>query len=183
MNKFEMFSLRNGGNLIIALTDPEGDGSNTRVLFVLFVLILLIVFLLIGLFLSIRSCIAYDKKVRQHIYRLVNSQISVTPDDFLKLREQYKLPDGEGVYVIHNTTRDLYYVGQSIHVINRLSQHFCGRGNGDVYADYVYQNEFRIFIIPLVKSGYSTLNALEKDTIAAYHAYDKGYNRTRGNKN
>ena len=82
MNKFEMFSLRNGGNLIIALTDPEGDGSNTRVLFVLFVLILLIVFLLIGLFLSIRSCIAYDKKVRQHIYRLVNSQISVTPDDF-----------------------------------------------------------------------------------------------------
>lgn len=111
MNKFEMFSLRNGGNLIIALTDPEGDGSNTRVLFVL---ILLIVFLLIGLFLSIRSCIAYDKKVRQHIYRLVNSQISVTPDDFLKLREQYKLPDGEGVYVIHNTTRDLYYVGQSI---------------------------------------------------------------------
>ena len=67
MNKFEMFSLRNGGNLIIALTDPEGDGSNTRVLFVLFVLILLIVFLLIGLFLSIRSCIAYDKKVRQHM--------------------------------------------------------------------------------------------------------------------
>lgn len=36
--------------------------------------------------------------------------------------------------------------------------------------------------IPLIKSGYTSLNSLERDTIAAYNAYYKGYNGTRGNR-
>ena len=51
-----------------------------------------------------------------------------------------------------------------------------------MYADYKYGDEFEITLIPLKESGYSSLNAMEKDTIDMYDAYTKGYNRTRGNE-
>ena len=66
--------------------------------------------------------------------------------------------------------------------MNRVNAHFTGHGNGDVYADWKYGDEFTIRIIRLEDSGYSSLNALERDTIASYSAYYKGYNKTRGNR-
>ena len=36
--------------------------------------------------------------------------------------------------------------------------------------------------IELASSGYSSIDKLEKDTIAAYNALSKGYNKTRGNR-
>ena len=88
----------------------------------------------------------------------------------------------QGVYIIYNITKDMYYVGQSKHVMARVNSHLTGHGNGDVYADYKYGDEFEITLIPLKESGYSSLNAMEKDTIDMYDAYTKGYNRTRGNE-
>ena len=61
-------------------------------------------------------------------------------------------------------------------------QPFNREGNGDVYADYKYGDEFSIRIIPFQGSGYDSINALEKDTISTYNAFAKGYNKTRGNK-
>ena len=52
----------------------------------------------------------------------------------------------------------------------------------DIYADYKYGDEFTIRLIALKGSGFKTLNELERNAIAAYRAYDKGYNKTRGNK-
>ena len=63
-----------------------------------------------------------------------------------------------------------------------MNMHFTGKGNGDVYADYKYGDEFTIKIIGLKHSGYRSLNALERDTIATFNAYAKGYNKTKGNK-
>lgn len=36
-------------------------------------------------------------------------------------------------------------------------------------------------MIALDKSGYDSLNALERDIINKYDAFSKGYNKTRGN--
>ena len=52
-----------------------------------------------------------------------------------------------------------------------------------MYADYKYGDDFELNVVSLRESGYDSLDALERDTIAAYDAYGRGYNRTRGNRN
>lgn len=90
--------------------------------------------------------------------------------------------DFMGCYVICNTTKHKFYVGQGTSVPKRVMQHFTGHGNADVYADYsVSHDEFLIFFQDVMLSPYFRLNDQERSLIAQYHAYDKGYNRTRGN--
>ena len=101
--------------------------------------------------------------------------------EFLAVYNALRQSDFTGVYVLHNLTKDMYYVGQSIKVIDRVGQHFTGHGNGDVYADFKYGDEFEVSTVSLVDSGYGSLNDLERDTIAAYDAYNNGYNKTAGN--
>ena len=76
----------------------------------------------------------------------------------------------------------MHYVGQGQQVFRRVNSHFTGRGNGDVYADYKYGDEFTIRMIALSESGFLTLNALECHAIDVYGAYSHGYNKTRGNR-
>lgn len=107
-----------------------------------------------------------------------------SPREFLSARDALlRNGDFTGIYVIHNTTKDMHYVGQSVRVVGRVTQHFTGHGNGDVYADYKYGDDFTINVVSLYESGYESLDALERDAIRAYAAYDCGYNRTRGNGN
>lgn len=87
-----------------------------------------------------------------------------------------------GVYILHNKTKNMYYVGQGKNVLDRVNCHFNGKGNGDVYADYKYGDIFTIRMIGLENSGYDTLNELERNTIMTYDAYRNGYNKTRGNR-
>ena len=86
------------------------------------------------------------------------------------------------MYILLNKTKNMYYVGQAIKIYDRVNQHFTGHGNGDVYADWKYGDEFTIKLIPLKRSGFKTLNELERNTISAYNAFSKGYNKTRGNR-
>lgn len=123
---------------------------------------------------------------RDRIRSLFAEQIPISPKEFMGLR---KRNDGKlnpalhvpGVYVLHNESKDLYYVGQGKSVGKRVFSHFNGSGNGDVYADYKYDDDFTIRLLALADSGYDTLDELERYTIAAYSAHSKGYNRTRGN--
>ena len=101
--------------------------------------------------------------------------------DFLAHRGALRQDDFTGVYVLHNKTKGMYYVGQSVRVIDRVGQHLTGHGNGDVYADFKYGDEFEVSTVSLAESGYGSLNDLERDTIAAHDAYNSGYNRTPGN--
>lgn len=117
---------------------------------------------------------AYDK-----IRGLAGGRLSAS--DFLSHRDALRQSDFTGVYVLHNKTKGMHYVGQSIKVIDRVGQHFTGYGNGDVYADFKYGDEFEISTVSLADSGYGSLNDLERETIAAYDSYEKGYNRTAGN--
>lgn len=72
----------------------------------------------------------------------------------------------------------MYYVGQSITVLHRAAHHFQGRGNGDVYADYKYGDNFEILIKTCISED---LDDLESFLIKKYDAYDKGYNKNLGN--
>lgn len=87
-----------------------------------------------------------------------------------------------GVYILHNESKDKYYIGQSKTVLNRVNNHFTGKGNGDVYVDYRNGDQFKIQLIPLENSGFDDLNSLERHFIKRYNAYGRGYNRTRGNR-
>lgn len=132
-----------------------------------------------------------EKKKKELIKRLASNSIELPVSEFINLRKNpsrsytryssNKVEDFTGVYIIFNKTKNMYYVGQAKKVIQRVNNHFAGRGNGDVYADFKYGDDFTIRTIALNSSGYTSLDRLEKDTIAAYNAYSEGYNRNRGN--
>lgn len=128
-----------------------------------------------------------DYLAKRHIRNQINKRVrgasgkSLTPEYFLDHRSTLRKDDFTGVYILHNITEDLYYVGQGVRVYERLTQHFMGHGNADVYADWKFGDSFEIKVIPLVGSGYQSLNDLERDAIESYEAYEKGYNSTHGN--
>ena len=130
-------------------------------------------------------------KVRRRIKDIAENFSETTPEELMKTRgitynrrrisfaNQYALI---GVYILYNTSKKKYYVGQSVNVFRRIRSHFTGNGNLGVYLDYIAGDKFSIRVIPLSQSGYISLNSLERDTITAYNAYYKGYNKTRGNR-
>ena len=123
-----------------------------------------------------------QNEYRLRLSRILNNAEEMTVPAYLNLRRNHpKDIDIPGVYVLHNHTKNMYYVGQSGSLKNRVFKHFTGGGNGDVYADYKYGNTFTIQLIPITSSGYTDLNKLEKDMITRFNAYDGGYNKNRGN--
>lgn len=131
-------------------------------------------------------------KIDAQIEGLANNSIEMTPSEFMEMRsysfgsrgsKSYALTQNfPGVYKLFNRSKNMYYVGQGKQVLNRVNSHFTGKGNGDVYADYKYGDEFTIKMIALDGSGFQTLNELERNTILHYNAFSNGYNKTRGNR-
>lgn len=148
-------------------------------------IIICIVFFIIWL------CDGNKSGIDEKIEKLANNTLEMTPEEFLEMRKAsfnkhnssyVSKKNFAGVYILFNQTKGMYYVGQGQKVFDRVNSHFAGRGNGDVYADYKYGDKFTIRMISLENSGFSTLNELERNTIAKYNSYYKGYNKTRGNK-
>ena len=123
----------------------------------------------------------YQGRVSDNFDNFMNGTKSLTPDEFFEVKGTQS-GDVVGVYVIHNDTNGMYYVGQAKRLFFRVNQHFTGHGNGDVYADYKHGDHFSIQLMKLSDSGYSDLDKLERDLIEKYDAYNSGYNRTVGNK-
>lgn len=121
---------------------------------------------------------AYEE-AQSHLLELGNEALPA--NEFLTTAKNGQ--DFTGCYILHNATKDIYYVGQAVSVLQRVAQHLTGHGNGDVYADYKYGDIFTVKAVKLSQSGYDSLNELERDLIAAYDAYENGYNRTHGNRN
>lgn len=129
---------------------------------------------------------------RQELYEriasLADNHAPMRAEDFLIMRDRLVVSktlsstEFTGVYILHNLTKEKYYVGQSVRVLSRINQHLTGHGNGDVYADFKYGDDFTVSTIPMMGSGYQSLNDLERDAIAAYDAVDHGYNMTHGNR-
>lgn len=159
-------------------------------LWIIFILLLLI-FLTVLCFRKIFDKTTYTYEEVEDAHRMNNESDEYNARDFFRTRRlSFKnraysrligKRDFAGVYIIHNKTKNMYYVGQGNNVIERSSKHFYGYGNGDVYADFKYGDYFTIRFIPLAGSGFSNLNDLERNAINKYNAYYGGYNRTRGN--
>ena len=103
-----------------------------------------------------------------------------------KRRIGFKYQDGSGCYVVTIYKRPVkdekwskyenIYIGQSIHVCQRVHNHFNGKGNGYIYADIL---KGRYVYVHFVMCPKEEMNELEKRLIQAFNATDS-YNRTRG---
>lgn len=120
--------------------------------------------------------------------RIVKKSENIPIDEFLELRNKKKgrklaseKCNVPGVYILHNHTKHMYYVGQAYKIISRVNSHFTGKGNGRVYADYVQGDRFTVRFVTLKKSKEKNLNDLERKYILKYRANETGYNRTKGN--
>lgn len=121
----------------------------------------------------------------------IGGQATLTPEQFEELRQmalanKNSYPDFSGVYVILNQTLNKTYVGQSIHVMKRLRDHFSGHGKGEtgsalLHRDYYSGNGFLITVIPIHDAPTDNLNRLERILIAEFNSFETGYNKTRGN--
>jgi|GEM_PF-2069665 len=114
----------------------------------------------------------------------------LTAEEFLEMRNEKgrgnKLTSAEynipGIYILGNRTKHMYYVGQATKLLTRVNSHLTGKGNGDVYADYVHGDRFTVRLIGVRSGKQSKLNRVEMKYIRKYHAAEKGYNRTVGNR-
>lgn len=134
-----------------------------------------------------------EDEIQKEIESLEKHAINLNPDEFFNLVNSFKsnkkshiYAEGlnfDGIYVLHNTSKDKHYVGQSVNVIKRVNMHFGGKhsGNKDVYKDYKNGDQWDIKLISMKQTNYVNLNDLEKYAIKLYKGYDKGYNKTRGN--
>jgi len=127
------------------------------------------------------------KIVRKKLTKVTSGELLLNPKEILNLSTKQKNDtwnrlNQPGVYLLFNTQNKTYYIGQATRMLDRVCQHFLGKGNQDVYADYRYGKPFDIQFISLLNSGYLTLNELEREAIKAYQGYSRGYNRNRGMK-
>ena len=130
----------------------------------------------------ISGYIAEVERNKKHMHdQILQEHPFITVDQFQEFRKR-ESGDSVGVYVIYNQSKDKYYVGQAKRLLFRVNQHFTGHGNGDVYADYVYGDDFLVQMLPLSSSEFSDIDEMERVMIKKYNAYTEGYNKTGGNK-
>lgn len=159
---------------------------------IMFFVVVVVLFYFILLIKMVSRVEKKKAEIRGHVEGLANNTLEMSPEEFIAMRKaslggrgrpSYALThNSAGVYILYNKTKNMYYVGQGKEVLNRVNAHFTGKGNGDVYADYKYGDAFTIKMIALSKSGFSSLNELERNTIMTYDSYATGYNKTRGNR-
>lgn len=91
----------------------------------------------------------------------------------------------KGVYIIWNTTKNKYYVGQSKNVGKRIfHQHFNIYDNdvkNIIFAKDWYNNDDFKFKVIIYGDKETNLDNLEKEYINKYDAFNHGYNKTNGN--
>ena len=141
--------------------------------------------------LGIEGVIAYSSAKKKIIeakkiwHGLIYEDDGVSANDFLRMYDMriydfnnksddikiFKQWDCEGVYVIHNCSKDIYHVGRSSKVLRKINRNFRGYENQDVYNDWNNNDEFRVRIVRFDDSGYTDINLLEKDLIDKYGTY------------
>ena len=87
-----------------------------------------------------------------------------------------------GIYIIHNKTKDKWYIGQAKQLNKRVQDHFKA---DPIAIDYLSnKNEFEIALIPATElNGNYTINAIEMSMIELIKKDHPIYNKTEGNLN
>lgn len=81
--------------------------------------------------------------------------------------------DFEGVYIIHNQSKEAYHVGRSSKVLRKIDRTFRGYENQDVYADWKRNDDFSVRVVRFEGSGYSEVTVLESDLRKRYGTYPR----------
>ena len=148
---------------------------------ILIIIGFVIIFLGLGLFNAKK-----ERELKSRVNNMMQNQVTTNATIFL---QDYKLlaqkrngsissMENSGVYVILNLTKNLYYVGQSKNVLKRVKSHLTGSGNGDVYADFKYGDNFEVTIH---NCSIIDLNNIERTFISKYNASgSNGYNKNNG---
>lgn len=135
------------------------------------------------LILGYPSTVLEEEKKRQqkeYIDSIKNSSTILGVRELFSL-QPYDDLNSPGVYILTNNVNGKNYVGQSIHVLSRVKNHFSGKGNVDVYKDYCDGMTFSCKFIFISNTNCKTLNELERLMIEEYNGFTNGYNKTRGN--
>lgn len=120
-----------------------------------------------------------EKERYEMIRRIKEEQEFVSPYLIIDiLKYDNEVP---GVYLLRNKENQKIYVGQSIHLRRRISDHINGRGNRDVYFDMRIGMEFEAAIVKFDNERFRDLDHQEKYFITLFDSYYNGYNNTRGN--
>lgn len=126
--------------------------------------------------------------IKRRITKLATGKLKTTPKQLIKLYNAQLIGhnhtryarqfDFSGVYVVHNTTRDMYFVGSGQTVINHAVQSFCRSNDTGLYHDYKNGDRFKVSMFAVDKSEYAGINAARQAVIKQYNAYPHGYNLT-----
>lgn len=130
----------------------------------------------------LKNEIAIDRMRERRLYQIRSSAKKYLVSDIMS--RKVVLEDFEGCYILWNISDNRTYVGQSIHVMQRVREHFGTlgtAGSADVYRDYRSGHVFLVEVISLSSTQFSDLNELERIMISYCDGYGSGYNRTRGN--
>ncbi|MGL5617811.1 MAG: GIY-YIG nuclease family protein [Metamycoplasmataceae bacterium] len=151
---------------------------------IILVLCLLVAIIAIFLIVHIKQEIELKIRINGMIQNQQKTDAKIFLNDYKLLANKRKgkvsKSDSPGIYVLYNKTKSLYYVGQSKNVIKRVRGHLTGSGNGNVYADFKYGDDFEVIIH---KCYVSELNLIERRFISQYNASgSQGYNKNRGNR-
>ena len=138
-------------------------------------------------------CVHYENTKNKHkILSLAQNIKEMSLEEFMEFRKaclkKKKLsswkfsPEFYGIYIIYNKNLNIYYVGQSKNILERVPDHFGKKGCTDIHYDYQRGHSFTIKMIPLYGSNFFSLDKLERCAIMTYNSYRCGYNKTPGNR-
>jgi len=141
--------------------------------------------------LGIEGVFAYSsakKKIEEAgniLSRLTSEKEEVPAEEFIKMYDMrshnfnskqddikfLKNFDFEGVYILHNCSRNVYLIGRSSKVFRKIDRQFRGYENQDIYRDWQRKHHFTVKIVKFENSGYSDINMLEQDLTKKYGNY------------
>lgn len=148
------------------------------------------IILVIFCILVIASTIYLNYRIRKMVFETVDTlkdgTAEISAKEFLRVRgykqgrkiimNQY---DFEGVFILHNITKDKYYAGKSKNVLKRLCQILIGSRNDDIHKDFTKGNEIVIKATSLDASGCKTTSELEEKMLKDYSDDTIWYNKRK----
>lgn len=130
-------------------------------------------------------------RANEMISRLTSGTEEVPIDEFLEIYDLrthnfdskqddikfIKNWDFEGVYILHNCSRNAYHVGRGSRVLRKIDRTFRGFENQDVFKDWIQGEKFRVRIVPLKYTGTTNSAELERKIRRQYGVYPRADER------
>lgn len=97
------------------------------------------------------------------------------PQDILE--NNCPIQNTTGCYIVCNKSNNLTYVGKSIHLLQRVKQHYShASGNSCLYMDYINGDKIEIYFVKLTDTDFNDLQTLEGYLIKLMDSVNHGYN-------